>query len=284
MRPANIVTAVADILAGASLASLFMQQPISDWRGLGLLIVSTIGLYGGGVVMNDVFDAELDAVERPERAIPSGRVSKKNATLLGIGLLVVGIVAAAVFRDLSGVLALATALCALIYDKFGKHHSIAGPLNMGLCRGLNLLLGLSLIDGGYSAGKWLGIVPVIYIAAITMISRDEVHGGKRKTLYWAGLLYIIVSSVQLVVAFLAGKLVYTLPFVGLHLFLVFRPLLTAIQQPIGPNIGKAVKAGVLSLIVMDAAWVSVSGNWPLALVVVGLLLVSMVLARAFAVT
>lgn len=284
MRPANIVTAVADILAGAALASLFTQLPITDWRGLGLLMLSTIGLYGGGVVMNDVFDAELDAIERPERAIPSGRVSKQNATFLGMGLLGVGIVAAAAFRDLSGILALATAVCALVYDKFGKHHPVVGPLNMGLCRGLNLWLGLSLLVGGLSAGKWLGMVPVIYIAAITMISRDEVHGGKRQTLYWAGLLYILVSSVQLAVAFEAGKLLYTFPFVGLHLWLVGKPLLAAIEQPIGPTIGKAVKAGVLSLIVMDAAWVSVSGNWPLALLVVGLLPLSMLLAKAFAVT
>ncbi|WP_262482997.1 UbiA-like protein EboC [Arsenicibacter rosenii] len=284
MRPANLVTAVADVLAGAALGSVLTNTPITDLHGLVHLMLATICLYGGGVVMNDVFDAELDAVERPERPIPGGRVSKQGATLLGVGLLLAGIVIAALFREISGLLAVLIALLAVVYDRYGKHHPVIGPINMGLCRGVNLQLGMTLIITGYSAAKWLGLIPVIYIAAITMISRDEVHGGKRKTLYWAGILYALVSVSQLVVATQTGNIYLTAAFVVLHLFLILKPLLTAIRQPIGPNIGKAVKAGVLSLIVMDAAWVSVSGNWMLALGVLALLPVSMLLAKAFAVT
>src|SRR5699024_7457278 len=83
MRPANIVTAFADILAG--FAAVGGAIAVSGWSlsadpaGLGWLLLSTFGLYGGGVVLNDVFDADLDATERPERAIPSGRVSRKGA-------------------------------------------------------------------------------------------------------------------------------------------------------------------------------------------------------------
>src|SRR5215218_3456136 len=97
MRPANIVTAVADILAGIAIAgnaahaNLFQQNTAAVL----LLVFSTIGLYGGGVVFNDVFDADLDAVERPERPIPSGLISRKAATLLALLLLIIGIVAAA---------------------------------------------------------------------------------------------------------------------------------------------------------------------------------------------
>ena len=176
-------------------------------------------------------------------------------------------------------------MLAVFYDKFGKHMSVFGPVNMGLCRGVNLLLGVG--AAGPVAVQylwWLGSVPVIYIAAITMISRDEVHGGKRLTLYAAAAFYLLVSTAQLVMAIRANTLFVTAGFVLLHLLLIGRPLLRAIQNPIGPNIGKAVKAGVLSLIVMDAAWVSVSGNWPLALATLALLPLSIWLAKAFAVT
>jgi 4-hydroxybenzoate polyprenyltransferase len=61
-------------------------------------------------------------------------------------------------------------------------------------------------------------------------------------------------------------------------------LTKAISNPIGPNIGKAVKAGVLALIVMDAAWVSISGNFVIALFVLILLPISIKLAKVFAVT
>ena len=285
-RPANLLTAAADVLAGAALAPLAgLASPMSTGQPVWLLVISTIGLYGGGVVLNDVFDADLDANERPERPIPSGRVSLRQASALGVGLLLLGIVAAFSYGQTSGWLALLVAGLAVFYDRFGKHHSLFGPINMGLCRGVNLLLGVS-AAGALAVAQlwWLGMVPVIYIAAITMISRDEVHGGKQRTLYFAGFLYLLVSTCQLWMASRANTLPITLGFVVLHLFLIMRPLLVASQNPVGPNIGKAVKAGVLSLIVMDAAWVSVSGNWPLALGVLLLLPLSIPAAKYFAVT
>ncbi len=283
-RPANLVTAVADVLAGVAIAGLSAKVTLADGSSVVWLMLSTLGLYGGGVVFNDVFDADLDAVERPERPIPSGRVSRTNATLLGVALLLVGIGAAARHSALSGGLAVAIAALALIYDRFGKHHALLGPVNMGLCRGLNLLLGVSILPEIVGEWAWLGVVPVVYIAAVTMVSRGEVHGGSRSVLYFAGALYALVSGSQVVLAARLGTLPVTSLFVAFHVFLVFKPLLTALRDPIGPNIGRAVKAGVLSLIVMDAAWASVAGNGPLALGVLALLPLSMGVARLFAVT
>src|SRR4051812_43179838 len=92
MRPANIVTAISDIFAGAVIAGY--ATGVSELSSLPYLIISTIGLYGGGVVFNDVFDADLDRVERPERPIPSGLISEKEGALLGASLVIVGVVAA----------------------------------------------------------------------------------------------------------------------------------------------------------------------------------------------
>jgi 4-hydroxybenzoate polyprenyltransferase len=283
-RPANIVTAIADILAGVAIASF--AAPIAKLSPIGtiLLCISTIGLYGGGIVFNDIFDLELDKIERPERTIPSGKISLKNAWIFGSMLLIVGIFAAFLNNSLSGIIALFIAFSALIYDKYGKHHSFLGPINMGLCRGGNLILGMSIVFSTVSEWWWLGILPVCYIAAITMISRGEVHGGNKNTLYFAAFLYFIVSISQLTIAYKLDNLLLTLAFVALHSYLIFKPLIKAISNPIGPNIGKAVKSGVLALIVMDAAWVSVSGNFVIALFVLILLPISIKLAKVFAVT
>lgn len=284
MRPANLVTAIADILAGLSLAKFIFSTDTLSIQTIILLSISTVGLYGGGVVFNDVFDAELDAIERPERAIPSGKVSKQNATILGILLLAIGVFCASIVSFESMIIAFSVAVLALVYDKFGKHHAFFGPINMGLCRGGNLLLGMSVMMSSLQQFWWIGIIPVLYIAAITMISRGEVHGGNQSILYFAGFLYIIVSISQIVMSYQFGNLFITLPFVFLHIFLIFKPLIVAIQNPIGSNIGKAVKAGVLALIVMDAAWVSVSGNYPVAIGVLLLLPLSIKIAKMFAVT
>ena len=284
MRPANLVTAIADIMAGLSIAKFVFSTDSLSLQTILLLSLSTVGLYGGGVVFNDVFDAELDAIERPERAIPSGKVSKQNATLLGSILLVLGIFCAFLVSFESMIIAIIIAILALVYDKTGKHHAFLGPINMGLCRGGNLLLGMSVIVSSLQDWWWIGIVPVLYIAAITMISRGEVHGGSKSILYFAGILYVIVSISQIALSYHFGNVLIALPFVILHIYLIFKPLLVAIQNPIGPNIGKAVKAGVLALIVMDAAWVSVSGNFPVAIAVLLLLPLSIKIAKIFAVT
>eukprot|EP01041_Mallomonas_annulata_P029156 gene29156-51100_t len=72
-RPANIITAIADILAGVTIATFsFSIEDINPTKVV-FLCLSTIGLYGGGIVFNDIFDLELDKIERPERVIPSGK-------------------------------------------------------------------------------------------------------------------------------------------------------------------------------------------------------------------
>ncbi|WP_159471860.1 UbiA-like protein EboC [Dyadobacter sp. 3J3] len=278
-RPANLVTAIADILAGMAIA----QFTFSSFNPA-LLVVSTLGLYGGGVVMNDVFDAKLDAIERPERPIPSGKVPLRSAIALGLTLLFIGIIAAALFSFQSGMIAVVVAALTVLYNRFAKHHVFFGPLTMGMCRGGNLLLGMSVLPESFQQWSFVALLPIAYIAAITLISQDEVHGGKRRTLYIAVFLYLVVLTAQLLIADRQGNVLFALPFVLLHAWLIGRPLYNAIQNPIGPLIGKAVKAGVLSLIVMNASWCMAFGLWPVALAVLALLPLSILLARVFAVT
>lgn len=282
-RPANLVTAIADVLAGMAIAGYFgifdpAPAPVA-W-----LALATVGLYGGGVVFNDVFDAELDAVERPERPIPSGIVSKSTAALLGSLLLAVGIGASFLVNQTAGSLAVGIAVASLVYDRFGKHHNWLGPINMGLCRGLNLLLGVSILPEQVWPWAWIGVVPIVYIAAITMISRGEVHGGSTTTLRAAGLLYAGVIGCVAALAQRQQQLGTALPFLLLFGYYIFPPLWRAVNDPVGRNIGLAVRAGVLSLIVMNAAWVAAFASFPLAMLVFCLLPLSRLLAKIFAVT
>jgi 4-hydroxybenzoate polyprenyltransferase len=288
MRPANIVTAIADILAGIAMAgTLYFSQ--FDITSILFLVLSTAFLYGGGVVMNDVFDAALDKVERPERPIPSGLIKKSSAAIFGTLLLLCGIASAALSNTqlqfpASVIIAALIAVAALFYDKWMKHHAFFGPLNMGICRGLNLLLGMSIYVPAVQFYWFIALVPVIYIFAITMISRGEVHGGKKTTLYVAAILYLIVIAAISIIAFSSGTILQTLPFLVLFAIMIYMPLGKAIQQPEGPRIGKAVKNGVISLIIMNAAWAAAFGNLSLALIIIALLPLSLFLARLFAVT
>ena len=283
MRPANIVTSVADVLAGIAISGYFLTIE-TDYFPVLMLCIATIGLYGGGIVFNDVFDADLDKIERPERAIPSGAVKLNEAIFLGAFLLLSGIAAAFTIAALSGIIAILIAFFALLYNKYAKHHSFLGPLNMGLCRGLNLLLGVSIIASALHEWYFLGLIPLIYIFSITMISQGEVHGSNRNKLYAGAFLYLLVISSMLYLSFNKGQLIIALFFIIPFAWMIFRPLFIAIKEPLGKNIGKAVKAGVISLILMDAAWSAVFGS-PVAAICIALLLpLSLWLAKRFAVT
>jgi 4-hydroxybenzoate polyprenyltransferase len=236
MRPANIITAIADILAGFAAAGAVrqIQAEVGSTYGslyhplatdLVWLVLATIGLYGGGVVFNDVFDAELDKIERPERPIPSGAASKSSASILGGLLLLGGILAAFKVSELSGIIAVIIAGLALLYDAWGKHQGWLGPINMGACRGGNLLLGMSAIAASVENYWYLALIPIVYIANITVISRGEVHGGSKTTLMAAVALYLLVLTTIGALTLLPHfSLVVALPFLAyccLSLFPVF---------------------------------------------------------------
>ena len=287
-RPANIVTAVADILAGYSLCLWKDYDTVPNHFSNGLfLILATIGLYGGGVVMNDVADFELDKIERPERPIPSGLASRRGAAILGILLLFFGICFASMVSILSGEIAFCVAALALVYDFFGKHHKFFGPLNMGLCRGGNLLLGMTATPLIYFNCYPIAIIPVIYIAAITMISRGEVVGGNKKAIVLAGFMYLLVIGLLIFIPLFILKtrnVFFVEGFVFLFLLLIYQPLFAAYPNPNATNIRKAVKAGVLSLIVMDASIATSFQGWQYGLIILALLPISILLAKIFAVT
>lgn len=291
MRPANILTAWADILVGYAAAGLLNTVgadpilPFTSLAPLGWLVLSTSGLYGGGVVFNDVFDAELDQIERPERPIPSGRASILGAALLGGLLLLIGVLAAAQVSLVSAAIAAAVAIAALSYDALGKHQGILGPLNMGLCRGGNWLLGVSVLPAMLTERWFLAVMPLAYIVAVTAISQGEVEGGKRQTGVLAiTLVFGVLAGVFGLATFSAYHGLWALPFAVLFAGLVLPPFFKATQDPSPATVRQAVKSGVLSLIVLDAAIAAGFAGWPYGLAVLGLLPLSILLARVFAVT
>lgn len=278
IRAANLWTAAADILAGASVVG-------AGGPAILLLVLSTIGLYGGGVVLNDLFDAQRDAAERPERPIPSGRITPRQAALFGTVLLLFGIGAAFMAGLGSGLLAIAIALSAVCYNAWTKAHPIFGPLNMGLCRGLNLLLGLSAAPLLLFDDAWLGLIPLTYIAAVTLTSKGEVHGGRQGTL----LLSIgLIGAVLLALAALAFQSPIpfweTLPFLALFAFRVVPPFWEAYRLPQAVPIRTAVKRGVLSIVLLDATLAALYAGFLPGLMISFLALLASRTARLFAVT
>lgn len=289
MRPANLPTAAADILAGVAIAGGYPGHFPSFYDLLAyglpifLLCVASVLLYAGGVVLNDVFDASLDAAERPERPIPSGLVPRKHAAVFGSALLLAGVLLALWIGTDIGLVALLLAGGILLYDGLARRHDLLGPLAMGSCRALNLWLGISLVP---LVAPWQYLwVPLLYIFAVTAVSRGEVYGSHKSQRILAAFLYVLVIfGTAGLIFWETGRWLWPLAFLLLLAVMVFRPLARAIRDGMPDSIRAAVKGGVMGIIALDASWAAGYGPWWLPLLVLLLLPLAVGLARRFAVT
>lgn len=287
MRPANLPTAGADILAGAAIAGALSTQSAftlnTAFSDLVFLFFASVTLYAGGVVLNDFFDADLDTIERPERAIPSGLVSKQEALIFGLFWLLLGVFLAYQVNQTAVIIATVLAFTIVLYDALAKRNAFTGALTMGVCRGLNLLLGMSIL-GALNAWPLAGI-PVLYIFAITLISQGEVHGGNKHHLMYAGILYVSVILIVLYVVNAQESLNgITMGTLALFAFAILIPLYKAYRSAEPCLIKKAVIAGVLSIILLDVIFVASFGHISYAFFVLLLLPISIGLGSLFKVT
>jgi len=277
VRPPNVTTAMADVLAGYAVAG-------APWPGsVGWLLAATICLYAGGIVLNDVFDFDIDRLERPERPIPSGRVTRTAAARFGGLLLAAGAGLAWGGGHATALVAAATALCILLYDAVGKRQSW-GPVNMGACRAGNLLLGVAATPAALRWAWPLGFLPLAYITAVTAVSRGEVHGGNRPV---AAFALVSLGAVLLALLWLCSRPHWSpagLLLVAALAVRVLPPFARAWQSPTASTTRLAVRSGVLSLMLLDAVLGAVYAGAVYAAGIVVTALAAGWLARRFAVT
>ena len=91
MRLSNAPTVVSNVLVGAAAGALVHAGPAPlPVTALVQVLVGALLAYWAGMILNDAFDARVDATERPFRPIPSGRVPVARARAVGLAMLAVG--------------------------------------------------------------------------------------------------------------------------------------------------------------------------------------------------
>ncbi|MYX17697.1 prenyltransferase [Streptomyces sp. SID8374] len=151
-RVSALFSVPGDALAGAAAVGR------SPGRGTALAIGASLCLYEAGMALNDWADREEDAVDRPHRPIPSGRISPQAALGAAGVLTAAGLALAA--RAGRPALAVATGLAATVwaYDLHLKHTK-AGPAAMAAARSLDLLLGATATVTATAPGRGPGPGP-----------------------------------------------------------------------------------------------------------------------------
>jgi len=202
-RVSNLPTVWTNVLAGMILAGatpLDVRTP--------LVLIALSAFYIGGMFLNDAFDAETDAVERPERPIPAGLVSRGSVFASGFGMLIfsvlmlvwVGIGFTAGTGWWPAICGMGLAAAIVFYDWYHKANPLS-PLVMGVCRVLVYITAgvcFSLPVGGavlIGAGLLL-----CYLIGLTYIAKQE-NLGRVETLWpliflAAPVIYGLVLAIQ----------------------------------------------------------------------------------------
>jgi len=289
-----VFSAMADILVGILLVQGTLRVD-GCLLPLALLLTASCGLYLAGMAFNDIFDRKIDAQERPNRPIPSGRVSLRSAVVLGTVLVVVGLAAAAFAGRVTLLVAGMLVAAIFLYDGVLKS-TVIGPINMGLCRSFNVLLGAS-VAGSYAVLLQPPAVTVaacygVYITGLTWFARNEAGRSRRGPLIAAtavinaGLVGLIGLAV-LEDYGLAGRAprVNVLFAFAVVAAVVNRGLLLAISEPSAARVQRAVKTMLQWLVVLDAVLVfAASGNAVYAVVTASLMIPAVLLGRWIYVT
>ncbi|MCO1597285.1 UbiA family prenyltransferase [Micromonospora sp. RHAY321] len=168
VRAPAALSVPGDVVAGAAAAGALSRRTPA-------LAGASVLLYWAGMAANDWADRRLDAVERPERPIPSGRVAPAAAVGLAAGLTAAGVgLAAAVGGRRAAALAVPLAATIWGYDLLAKN-TAAGPAVMAACRGLDVLLGAS--GGRLTRALPAAATVAAHTWTVTALSRREVTGA-----------------------------------------------------------------------------------------------------------
>ncbi len=227
VRLPNSFTLISDTVAAALVVGSYLL-PVPAFV---LTLLASFCAYWAGMILNDIVDLEDDREFRPTRPLPAGRISPVIAGHIANGMLLIGpvlILAATNFHTSNSLWmgaafasAVALSLTVRAYNSSLKH-TLLGPLLMGTCRALNILMvGCTMFSVGSGevlpqALLWFAGAIGLYIVGVTVYARREEKDSNP-----AGLIVGLVIS--------------------------------GVSHPVPRKVQLAVRHAILTLILIDAA-------------------------------
>ena len=244
VRAPAALTVLGDTVAGGAAAGRRL-------RGRRLLLpLSSAAFYWSDMALNDWADRDLDAVERPERPIPSGRVSPNRALAIAGGLTAAGLGLAAAGGGRDAVkIAVPLAVAVWAYDTVLKS-TPAGPAGMAACRALDVLMGA----GGARAALPAAAAVGGHTLGVTALSRGEVHGATP-----AAAQAALAGTALTAATAIGGRArsarhrLGALAAAALYSSTVGRAQLAARNDPSAASVRRATMAGIHGMVPLQAA-------------------------------
>jgi 4-hydroxybenzoate polyprenyltransferase len=256
-RVSNLPTVWTNTLAGTLVAGGSWQDP-----RIAIVIVAISLFYEGGMFLNDYFDREIDARERPERPIPSFEISPGKVAAIGSGLIVGGLVLLA-FLGLQALgVGLLLAASIVVYDRHHKGNPFA-PVLMGVCRALVYAIAAVSLVGTLSGQLITAAIALLaYVAGLSYAAWQE--RLDRPSNLWP--LALLVAPLLVVASTLQQGGIALAVYLGLLGAVGWAIYLLITRPPAG--VPRAVGLLIAAVSLVDAAFIASVGAVGPALVAV----------------
>lgn len=206
LRPGNAIMAVIAIFLMAVISGKFTLEALM--AGVVVFIVT-----GAGNSINDYFDHKIDAINKPERPIPSGRISLKIALIYSISLFVMGIVLAFLINLLLGMIAFLSSILMIFYARDLKTKCLIGNLS------ISFLTGLCFVFGGIAVGQIMVSIYLGFFAFLMTMAREivkdmeDVEGDKLEGANTLPILHgmrisSVLAAIFMILASVGSPLLY----------------------------------------------------------------------------
>lgn len=233
------------------------------------ILVGSLCFYFGGMIGNDLVDFEQDSQLRPERILPSKRISLHSARTSMLILVAIGLVCATIVTVIHQswlTLGLAILLVAAIwfYNAVAKERWF-GSVSMAACRVINLyfvvahLLSQNSFSSDLLASPHMYPLGIgLYVGGLTLFAENEERESKLAPLVASTL----ILALGLLAIFLVGNYDPLDPWTklfsinGMILLLLIFPVIRSVLVALSSLTSGAVQAAVVtmlrSMIVIDA--------------------------------
>lgn len=206
IRPVNFIITAASIYVSCLLAggtqSQFLAMMFASFGG------AFIG--GGGMVINDIFDIEIDRINKPHRPLPSGAIEKFDAMMFYGGITGAGLIMSAYSTRTAFIIAFVAVPVIFLYSQRFKSVPLAGNLIVGG------LTGLAFIYGGAAVGNInQALMPALFAFLINVgreIIKDmeDVEGDSKNGATTFPVKYGMKKSAIIATYFLTAVVISTM--------------------------------------------------------------------------
>ena len=243
VRIPGIFTALSNVMIG-----YFFSLSETGVVSFPFLFLTSGMLFCSGMIFNDYFDLQIDKKERPDRPLPTKKISKQNALLLGVIFLILANFFAYVVGYYSLIISLIMTILIISYNYKLKFISFLGIFNLSFIRFLNILLGFSILSITFDVIQYA--IPIgIFVGGISILAKNE--SDLIKPIYKKlNNIFILITigsgSVLLINNFQIESLIFLGLFSIMQLYALFEK-----------KIQNQITLQLLSIILLDAILISI---------------------------